>query len=280
MEPAVRLDDERLQFQICKTKAPGARKGEAMVRRTEQIVEEQVLRWQLERRDAKLKKPPKKAPPAVIVISNAYGSNANPIGQAIGDITGFKVYDREIVYHIATHAKVRLETVETLDQRAQSWIDDFLTGLFREKGFYQDQYAQELTRTIVSLWHHGPCVMIGHGCCHVVPRSHSLAVRTTASETRRAMRIQNLEQLTTLEQARKRMERMDAERAAFVRKFFTVRIDDGLAYDMVLNTDRFDTRQAAQAIVDVFMQRFPEEAKPVPENGWSREGAEPSPWRR
>ena len=227
-----------------------------MTRSIEQIVNEQVQRWHIESRERRMRKP-KRAPPLVIAISNAYGSNAIPTAHRIGELTGFKVFDREIVQHIANDAKVRIETVETLDERAQSWIDDFITGLFRERGFYQDEYARTLTRTIVSLWHHGPCVMVGHGCCHVLPRSHSLAVRITASSTRRAMRVQNLENLPTLEAARKRVERVDAEREAFIRSFFTTRVEDPLAYDMILNSDQMGTNETAHAVMDVFARRFP-----------------------
>ncbi|MCU0692203.1 MAG: cytidylate kinase-like family protein, partial [Polyangiaceae bacterium] len=134
-----------------------------MVKKTEQIVEEQVNRWRLDLHEAKRTRRSRRPLPKAILLSNAYGSNAVPVARRVGEIMGFKVYDREIVDHIATHARIRIEVVETLDERAQSWIDDHITGLFREKSFYQDDYARELTRTIVSLWHHGPCVMVGHG---------------------------------------------------------------------------------------------------------------------
>lgn len=233
-------------------------KGETMVRRVEQIVNEQVNRWRLEQRELRRGKRPPARAANVIAVSNSYGSQGIPIGRRIGEIMSIPVYDREVVEHIATNAKVRVDIVETLDEHAQGAMDDYITGLFREQSFYQDDYARELTRTIVTLWHHGPCVIIGHGCCHIVPRSHSLAVRLTGPEATRAMRVQNLEALPMIEDAKRRLARVDAEREAFIRKFFGVRIDDPLAYDMIINTARFDTQSCAETIVEAFKRRFPE----------------------
>jgi cytidylate kinase len=102
-----------------------------------------------------------------------------------------------------------------------------------------------------------------------VPRSHALAVRVVASQDRRALRVQDLEHIATLEQARKRLEHVDAEREAFIRKFFGVHVDAAAAYDMILNTDRFDTQQAAQAIAETFKQRFAEDMQPMIRSGWA-----------
>ncbi len=229
-----------------------------MVRSIEQLVEEQARRWRLEQREYKERKREKKPIAKIITLSNAYGSHGIPIAHKIGELTGFTVYDREIVEHIATNARVRVDLVDTLDERAQGAIDDYITGLFRERSFYQDDYARELSKTIVSLWHHGPCVILGHGCCHVVPRSHSLAVRLTGPQAARALRVQSLESLATIEQAKRRVERVDAEREAFIRKFFGVHIDDPLAYDLIINTARYDTQTCAETVVEAYKQRFRE----------------------
>lgn len=230
-----------------------------MVRSVAQLVEEQVKRWRLEQHEFKARRRSVVPVSNVIAVSNAYGSHGIPIARAAGEILGIPVYDREVVEHIATTARVRVEVVETLDERVQNAVDDYISGLFRDQGFYQDDYARELSRTIVSLWHHGPCVMIGHGCCHIVPKTHSLAVRLTAPASSRMLRIQQLESLATLDHARKRMDRVDAEREAFIRKFFGVRIEDPLAYDMIVNTARFATQDCATMIAETFKQRFPPE---------------------
>jgi cytidylate kinase len=230
-----------------------------MVRKIEQIVEEQAKRWRIEQREHQERKRESRPLAKIVALSNAYGSHGIPIAHKIGELLGYPVYDREIVEHIATNAHVRVDLVETLDERAQGAMDDYITGLFREKSFYQDDYARELTRTIVSLWHHGPCVIVGHGCCHIVPRSHSLAVRLTSPPAARALRVQSLESLATIDQAKRRLDRVDAEREAFIRKFFGVRIDDPLAYDVIINTARFDTQSCAETVVETFRRRFREE---------------------
>ncbi len=227
-----------------------------MARNISRIVDEQIQRWNLEQklRAQQARKAEFRAE-RVITLSNAIGSNGIAVAQKIGEILHIPVYDREIVEHIATTKKVRVEAVESLDERALGAVDDYLVNLFRERNFDEGDYMQALTRTIASLWAHGSCVFIGRGASHIISRRYCLAVRTVAPWKHRVRRVENLFNMTKV-QAEAEVKRVDAEREHFVRRLFKVGIEDPLSYDLMVNTAGLSTLASANLIISAFQQKF------------------------
>lgn len=229
-----------------------------MARNIDKIVEHQVRKWQLEQEGKENQ--PQLQPhfaPNVITISNAFGSQATVVGHKIGEALNIPVYDRFILEHIATNAKVKVQTVETLDQRALGAVDNYITSLFRQDSFDQSDYLHGLTKTITALWHHGPCVMIGHGSTRIVDRKHSLRVRITAPDSMRLSRIQDLERLDK-EAARKRMRAVDEERTRFHERCFGANINDPLNYDLMLNCGTLGVSACSHIVVEAYRRLFSE----------------------
>jgi cytidylate kinase len=225
-----------------------------MTRKIQQIIEQQLSTWRMQQksRPAQVKG---FVPPNVICISNEFGSNGVQIARETGELLGVPVYDREIVEQIATDAQVGVETVETLDQTAQNQLRDYVAALFRERNFDQSDYVLGLTRAIMGLWGHGTCVLLGRGATHIVYRKHLLALRLRAPEPHRVRFVQNLEGLDEKD-ALRRVRRMDAERAGFIRRHFGEDINDPLLYDLVVNTAGLQSGRCARLIVDAFRRKF------------------------
>ena len=141
-----------------------------MTRKITQIVDEQVQRWRSESSERTERKPESFVPANVVTISRASGTFGGEVARQVGRILDLPVYDQEIVEHIAAKKNLRLETVNTLDEYAQSRLDDYVTALFREKNFDQSDYLRALTETIMGLWGHGPCVLVGRGAHQIVYR--------------------------------------------------------------------------------------------------------------
>ncbi len=227
-----------------------------MARNISQLVDEQIRRWYLEQ---KAKPEEKKGPfeaPRVVTVSNAFGSNGIAVAQKVREMLDIPVYDREIVEHIATSTKVRVEAVESLDERALGAVDNYLINLFRERNFDQGDYTQALTRTITSLWAHGACVFVGRGAAHIISRRYCLAVRTVAPRKHRIRRAQTILGADR-HHAEAELDRIDAEREHFIRRFFRVGIDEPLSYDLVVNMAGLTTTAAATLVVAAFEQKFP-----------------------
>jgi cytidylate kinase len=228
-----------------------------MARDIQSLVEEQLTRWRLERQARERGERPSAPPerPSVVTLSNQYGSFGAEIGTRLAARLKVPLYEREVVAQMARSAHVHEETVDTLDQRARNRLDDYLTAIMHERNFDQGDYLRLLTRTIGALWEHGPCVIVGHGAVHIITRRHALAVRTVAAEELRVRRIGEVEGLS-LEQARGRVRRIDAERASFHRRFFGADIDDPGSYDLVVNSTDLDLDACAAIIAQAFERKF------------------------
>lgn len=225
------------------------------MRNIKDIVEEQVARWRAESLQGRARETVDAPPPCAVVMSHAIASYGMAIATQVGALLGIPVYDREILEHISRSAKVQLATVETLDERARNRVDEYMASVFREKNYDRDDHMRNLGRAVAALWQHGSCVMVGHGCVHLVPRTHALAVRTTAPFEERVRRLMLVADID-LAEARERVRRTDAERAAFHRRFFNVDVETSLLYDVVLDTRYLDITGSAEVIALAYRQRF------------------------
>lgn len=226
-------------------------------RSIEAIVEEQVRRWQLARREAERTARPEARPePNVVAIANALGSGGRVLAHGVGARLGVPVYDRDLVAHIAQTAHVRERTVQALDERGLRRVEDFVLALLREHDFDQRDYVRALLQTVGALWQHGPCVIVGHAGVHIVPRAHVLAVRVVAPVADRVRRVMALRGLTELE-ARDLVRRTDAQRESFHRRDFHAAIESASNYDLVLNTSRLPFEVAGELVVQAYRLKFP-----------------------
>ena len=219
------------------------------------IIEKQMNLWRIQRRSNMLAGEESFTPANMITISNAYGTNGVGIAHLVGEMLEVPIYDREIVEHIATTGSVRVETVEMLDQVAQSRLDDYTLSLFRERNFDQSDYLRALTRTVMALWGHGSCVMLGRGACHIVYRKYLLAVRLTASGPWRIRWLMRARDISAV-QAAQDVRRIDAERAAYIRRYFDHEIEDPQIYDLVINRTGLDDMQVAELIKSAFQMKM------------------------
>jgi cytidylate kinase len=226
-----------------------------MKRSIANVLEEQINRWRSDQANHRARVPEEPFEPAsVITISREAGAGGAEVAEQVGAMLEIPVYDGEIVEHIAKTSKVRVQTVETLDERTQNRLDDYLTALFRERNFDQSDYLRSLTKTVTALWGHGPCVMLGRGAGHVVFRRYSLAVRLVAPVAQRVKAKARLLDLSEAEATRLVL-RLDAEREAFVKRFFGKSIHDPLCYDLVVNLAGFDATAAADIIAGAYRRK-------------------------
>jgi cytidylate kinase len=192
----------------------------------------------------------------VVAIGNMMGANGRAIGKRVGKFLDIPNYDRDLLRTIAETAHISVRTIETLDEHARSRVDDYLAGLMNEKSFDMDDYLRLLTRVVVALWRHGPCVMTGHGCVHIIPRDCSLTVRLVAPLDLRVQRVASCGSLS-LAEAKKRVLAADLERETFHHRHFKVNLRDCLLYDLVLNTAFLDDDACGRIIAAAYRNKFP-----------------------
>jgi cytidylate kinase len=219
------------------------------------ILEEQIQRWQSESRAGGSRPRREAGSSCVVAISNNFGSGGTAIAARVGALLGVPVYDRDIVGHIAASAQVSVQTVETLDERARSRIDDYLAAILQEANFDRADYLRHLTRTILALEEHGPCVLVGHGAVDIVDRKRALAVRLVAPEAYRVSSVAARLQIT-LAEAQQKVQQTDEEREGFHQRLFRRAVNEPLNYDLVLNTSDLGVEGSAAIVAEAYRRKL------------------------
>ena len=230
-------------------------------------------------------------PVAVITITGMSGSGATEIGAEVARLTGFNYVDRLILAEAAQRIGATVEAVATKTEKTPTLADrfgSFLRTLMErsamESGggdpYYgpgldtllteyrdlpdpiitsgydiNDAKLLEVTRSVIEeLAHKDNVVIIGRGANIILGQwPRTLHVGLVTSLEKRLERLKIREGLEGKE-AEKHIAENDRARAAYFQRFFKVQSLDPLQYHLMLNTDRLDVPQAAEAIVQLGSQ--------------------------
>lgn len=217
-------------------------------RSLQQIVEEQVQRWQLLRKRA----PEARAMP-VITLSREPGSGGRLIAEALARELGFDIFHQEMIQQLAESAHIQHRLLETLDERGMNVLEEWISSLVNRQHLWPDQYLKHLMKLVGVIGKHGNAVIVGRGANFMLPPERCLRLRIMAP---RRTRIDNTcrHHNVSRQEAERRIIRTESERRAFVRKYFNADIDDPINYDMVLNTETLDVNSAVRAVRGVLGQ--------------------------
>jgi cytidylate kinase len=197
----------------------------------DKIVEEQIARWQTNRK-RKYKKPIR----PVITISRLPGCNAWSIAKQISEELGIDFFDREIVDEIAKDADVSHRVVETVDEQDNSVVLDWLSTLTAERHLWPDQYINHLSKLIGTIGAHGHAVILGRGASYILPKEVCLRVFVVAPLE---VRIRNVRETYKVSDkvAKQNVMGIESDRVAFIRKYFHADMFNPVNYDLVFNTE-------------------------------------------
>ncbi len=222
---------------------------ETRARSIHQIVDQQVKKWEIMRRE---KEEEKSLP--VITVSREPGSRARLVAEGIAEQLGFDLFHREIILEMAENAQISSRLLESLDERGLSVLEDWVSTLVNEKHLWPDQYLKHLMRVVGTIGKHGQAIIMGRGANFMLPPDDTFGVRIIAHLD---LRIQNVSREfgVTAEEARRRVLRTESDRRAFVRKYFYADIADPANYDLVINTGTLSIDAAVEAIKGALGQR-------------------------
>jgi cytidylate kinase len=215
----------------------------AKTRSTEQIVEEQVRRWQIVPREEKNEK----ERISVITISREPGSGGNILAKRLSEQLKFDLFYQEFIHDMAESAKVGVRLLETLDEKGVSVLEEWISSLVDKRHLWPDLYLQHLMKIIGTIGKHGHAVIVGRGANFVLPPEKRLSIRVIAPlETR----LKNVSQEYDVapENAKPRVLKTESDRKAFIKKYFNDDIANPLNYDLIINTGLLNIDDAANAV--------------------------------
>jgi cytidylate kinase len=212
-------------------------------RSTEQIIEEQVRRWQIAQKEEKKEK----ERISVITISREPGSGGNILAERLSEKLDFDLFYQEFIHDMAESAHVSVRLLETLDEKGVSVLEEWISSLVDRHHLWPDRYLQHLMKIIGTIGKHGRAVIVGRGANFVLPTDKRLSIRVIAPlETR----LKNVSQAydVSVENVKHRVLKTESDRKAFIKKYFNNDITNPLNYDLIINTGVLSIDDAANAV--------------------------------
>jgi cytidylate kinase len=223
------------------------------------LVESQLKKWRArisKGKDESIKKGP------VLTISRETGSGGSKIARKLADELKMDLIGGHIIQHVAESAKMSRKVIESLDEKAIPLRDTWLSALFESKHLWPDQYLGHLTKVIGTIGAYGDAIVMGRGAQYILPHESTFRIRIIAPLE---FRIENTVRdfKYTKEQAESYVVKTEADRRAFIRKYFHADVTDPTQYDIVVNTHWIGMEGAAKAILVAFkswMEHFKRES--------------------
>jgi cytidylate kinase len=212
-------------------------------RSIEQLIEEQVRKWQLAKTKPKMETPFR----PIVTISREPGSGGNILGERLARRLSVELFHQEVIHAMAKSAKVSDQLLETLDEKGLSVLEDWMAYLVDFRHMWPDQYLKHLMKVIGAIGRHGGAILIGRGANFILPPERRFSVRVIAPLEVRVANVVRNHQVSEAE-ARNRITKTDSQRRAFIRKYFNAGIADPLNYDMIVNTGSVSIDGAVEAI--------------------------------
>ncbi|NIR47740.1 cytidylate kinase-like family protein [candidate division KSB1 bacterium] len=221
----------------------------------EQLINRQIRLW--ERTFEKGKRARDESVNPCITISKEIGSQGVELAKRLAERLNWNLFDKSLVEYIAEDAKVRQSMVEIFDEKTQNEIHSWVLTLLDHHALGSDRYFKHLMTVIRTIGEHGCAVIVGRGSNFILPPTKALRLKVVAPEENRVAYIMQKQELDRKE-ADKLVKRADAERSAFIRRFYHQDAENPLCYDLVLNLGTLSLPIAEEMVIQALKARFPQ----------------------
>jgi cytidylate kinase len=207
------------------------------------LIDEQVKRWEMDTKEAK----PIHETVNTITISRESGSQGFDVATKLCKERNLHLFHHEIVDAMVSASKNDKTLLETLDERGMNIVDDIVSNFVNEHHLWPDEYSKLLFKILTTISEHGNAVILGRGANCVLHNQNVLRVRIVAPMSSRLDYIQKCLDLNR-DDARKHIVSKDANRSAFIKRYFNCDSTDPSNYDLILNTGTLSVDKAVQVI--------------------------------
>lgn len=212
-------------------------------RSIEQIVDEQVQRWQYFRREPKAHKPQ----PIMVTLSREPGSSGGMIAKGIAESLNLDLFHQNVIHEMAHSAKVSRQLVKSLDERTLNTLEDSIAAVVRDRHLWPDEYLKHLFKVIGTIGNHGNAVIVGRGANFILAQTGVFRLRIIAPRNLRIHRYAEFFGIPA-DEAKRRILKIESQRRAFIRKYFHEDITDPVNYDLVINTGNVSILEVISAV--------------------------------
>jgi cytidylate kinase len=184
-----------------------------------------------------------------LLVSRELGAGGSQIARKVAERLGWAHLDKEIIERLASQYGTPRVVLDAVDEKRVGWIADLLNGWIEGHGFSQLSYVNRLGRLFNMAAKRGNVVIVGRGAKFLLPKAAGFSVRIIAPMEFRVEQIVLREGITTQE-ARCLLQKSDANRKAFVKRYFHHDVADPHVHDLVVNIKQVTPDFAVQMIFD------------------------------
>jgi cytidylate kinase len=181
----------------------------------------------------------------VITVEREYGSAGVEIAQGLAERLGWELVDHALVRKVAQECNVESSLVESHDERCDPWYHRLSKAFWQgapertlapssSQGFDCEEMVEHVCKLIEEAADRGNCVIVGRGAACILSSridAFHIFVYGCRKEKLEYARKQICPE-TTLE----KMEHVDRDRAAYIRRYFGLEWDNRKLYDLMINS--------------------------------------------
>jgi hypothetical protein len=227
----------------------------------ERLLDRQARLWESQQR---LEVPDASTPRANLAISQHPFSGARELARRVAAMSGWEVFDRQILDALHADGKLGKSVLDALDERLLSYREDWLYHIFVPGHMSSTGYVRRLSELVFALGMRGRGVFVGRGASFILPREHRLSVLVVRSFDARVTHWMEESESANRTEARRALTRLDRERGEFVWRSFHRDADDPLVYDLCINLDAMDVEQAAPIVFEALRARYANDVPVAP----------------
>jgi cytidylate kinase len=223
----------------------------------EDLIRKKIEAWEKAKTE---KDPEKETELSTLTVSVQPGSGGTDIAARLAEKLGYELFDRFLVDVIAESVEISRDVVQTVEKERLHGIEDFISSLIDKQYLHPGIYLRHLMNVVHVIASHGRAVIVGRGANFILPFDMRFSIRVVAPEETRIQNIMTRFNISE-EEAKHRIFNRQSKRTAFVCQSFHRDINDPLAYDMVVNTEKMDLETAARGIHAFYRGLITDESK-------------------
>ncbi|UCD62897.1 MAG: cytidylate kinase-like family protein [Candidatus Zixiibacteriota bacterium] len=219
------------------------------------IINRQLLKWELQRRQAEGQPAPRPKPPPIVTVSRQTGSRGSYFAARLAEEMGYQLLHREIIDTICETTGYRKRIVESIDNRFRGELELLVESVFTGQTIDHTDYFKHLCQMVLSMSQLGGVILMGRGGNFILGAKRGFHLRFVAPKKQRIGNLVAYRKVTEDEAARL-IEKSDSSRREFVRKIFGADIDDPHHYDLVINARYLDVEETLGVVAAAVRAKF------------------------
>jgi hypothetical protein len=185
-----------------------------------------------------------------VTISRDFGAGGRSLAELLSTSMGWTTYDRQLIDAVAEKAHVRRSVIQSLDERGQIWLRDYVASLPFADTLSEHEFFRHLVSVAVSIARHGRAILVGRGLHFVLPPESGVRVRLLSPLEFRVRWFMGQEPVTR-DEAVRRVKNIDLERAEYVSRYFRRDLNDASAFDKVFDTSRTSLEDIGNEVIQM-----------------------------